>query len=103
MKNYSSLQEAFEHHDYYLSTGKGYDFRLSEVFKFKEKRKNEFPSVRTRKGVQYIYLYDNDNNKVSETVFFDVLEAATERKKNIYKFLRPFLKDIQKYNCVLRI
>lgn len=96
MKYSSDLQENAEVHQYFFDV-----YELSECFVFTEKRKFSFPSVKTRKGIQYLILYKNSTAIFTQTTA-DVLEAASVRKKLIFKFLKERLGNLKEFQCKLK-
>lgn len=104
MKNKSQLQETSEARYYYLkhkdSTNE-YDYMIVESFIYETKRGDVFPCQYSRKGTQWIRLFNKDNSIViSQRRNYHVHESSSARKTEIYNFLKPLL-NMPKIESVL--
>lgn len=95
MKYSSDLQESSEIHKYCFG-----EYELLEFFVFIEKRRFSFPFVKTRKGIQHLVLYKNSKAIFTETNP-EVKEAASVRKRIIFKFLKKNLGNLEQFQCIL--
>lgn len=100
MKTQSELQETAEIRHYYLKnkhSNNEYDFFIIECFEYETKRGTVFPSQYSRKGRQWIRLFDKDKLLISQRVNIHIHESTSARKLEIFKFIKPLLilKDFE--------
>lgn len=94
MKNKSQLQETSDARYYYLKhkdSKNEYDFFVVESFIYETKRGCVFPCQYSRKGSQWIRLFDKDKLLIHQRRNYHVYESTSARKTEIYNFLKPLL------------
>lgn len=103
MKNKSQLQETSDARYYYLkhkdSTNE-YDYMIVESFIYETMRGNVFPCQYSRKGAQWIRLFDKDTLLIHQRCNYHVNESTSARKTEIFNFLKPLL-NLRNFASVL--
>ena len=103
MKNKSQLQETSDARYYYLKhkdSKNEYDFFVVESFIYETKRGDVFPCQYSRKGAQWIRLFDKDKLLIHQRRNYHVYESTSARKTEIYNFLKPLL-NLRNFESVL--